>query len=91
MSAENPELFVDKMVKARKLHICCECDATIAPGETYQRVNGVWAKAFCTFATCKECSIQRASLLSDYDAENVIFGQLDRAQSDYGVEEYPAT
>lgn len=41
---------------ARKQHVCCECGATIEPGERYHLDEGVWEGAFARFKTCAFCA-----------------------------------
>lgn len=41
--------------KARKSHKCEECGGPIKPGETYERVFGVWDGYASTFKTCERC------------------------------------
>ena len=41
---------------AHKRHVCCECGGYIEPGETYERVSGVWTGGLAaTYATCGKC------------------------------------
>jgi len=39
---EMPKAFSTKTRKARKPHICCECNHAINPGEEYQYSSGIW-------------------------------------------------
>lgn len=57
---EPSEFFVEKLVKARKPHTCCECHDAIQPGETYQRITGMWDGQIDTYKTCLPCSRIRA-------------------------------
>ena len=41
--------------KALKEHRCGECREVIKPGETYERVEGVWDGKWLTFKTCSTC------------------------------------
>lgn len=43
--------------KARKNHICSECDREIKRGEKYQNVFGVWWGDTSTFKTCCYCRV----------------------------------
>jgi hypothetical protein len=52
---EAPSLHVVEMRKAQKEHICCECHEPIHPGDTYERVVGVWDGKFDHFKTCAIC------------------------------------
>lgn len=77
-SCDMPRLITDSRPKARKQHICCECGSTIYPGETYERVDGLWDD-FATFKTCLFCASVRLSAHSDFDLnsdEGFAFGEL---------------
>lgn len=50
-----PEMYVDKMVRARKPHKCYECNRRIQPGEEYNRVVGKWDGEFGQYTFCSEC------------------------------------
>ena len=51
-----PEFFSEKIVTARKEHICCECGEVIKPGEQYESVGGKWDGEFGRYKTCIGCS-----------------------------------
>ena len=57
-----PEVFREKIVRAKKQHVCCECRKEISPGEDYEYVFGVWHGEAQSFHTCETCSDLRASL-----------------------------
>jgi len=61
------ELYRESMPKARKQHVCCECGATIDPGEIYQRVEGMWEGDFATYKTCEFCANVRKKARDDFD------------------------
>ncbi|MDD2777568.1 MAG: hypothetical protein PHI16_01555 [Methanocellales archaeon] len=44
-----------KIRKARKNHICTECNREILTGEKYEYVSGKWGGDFMTFRTCLIC------------------------------------
>jgi hypothetical protein len=69
---ENPDLFRSKMVKARKLHKCIECNTIITAGEIYERATGKWNGYFDSFATCKICAMIRKDFVPCSS-----FGELD--------------
>lgn len=50
-----PEFFISENRKARKPHVCWECRAQIAPGETYEHARGKWEGDVSTFKTCALC------------------------------------
>jgi hypothetical protein len=41
---------------ARKPHVCCECEAEIALGETYEHARGVWDGRWYVYRTCAPCA-----------------------------------
>jgi len=52
----DPAVFLsERRVAARKRHRCGECGASIAPGETYERVSGLQGGEFWTCKTCPRC------------------------------------
>jgi len=71
---DNPELFSEKFVTARKQYTCCECGSEIDPGEKYQRCAGKWGFGFDTFHTCVVCARVRASVLDEEPC--IAFGRL---------------
>jgi hypothetical protein len=40
---------------ARKEHKCCECGATIKPGDKYQHVSGFMSDGPVSYRTCSLC------------------------------------
>ena len=44
-----------KRVKARKPHVCDECQREIASGERYETASGLWDGNLDTFRTCRRC------------------------------------
>lgn len=54
------DFYVSKLVRARKPHVCCECDGGIAVGEVYEAVSGK-NQGFFTARTCAVCfEVRRA-------------------------------
>jgi hypothetical protein len=72
---EMPEFFLTDIVKARKEHKCCECDAKISVGEKYERVKGKWSGEIFTFKTCLICKRIR----EDYCPTGWEYGGLQEA------------
>lgn len=68
------EVFIEKIVIARKTHVCCECDEPILPGERYEFVKGLWNGTWDTYRTCSTCAKIRKDTSSSW-----IYGQLDEA------------
>lgn len=59
---ENPILYTEKIVKARKPQKCEECRRLIEVGEQYQKIKGLWDGDFQEFETCLECSEKRVQV-----------------------------
>ena len=59
---DGPTVFREKMVKARKQHVCYECGKRIEIGEEYQYIFGVWDGDASSFHTCEPCADLRESL-----------------------------
>lgn len=49
------DFYKESFVKARKIHICCECQRRIQPTEYYRKVVGSWDGEFDSFKTCGLC------------------------------------
>lgn len=58
---EYPQAYSEKQQKARKEHKCCECRGYIQPGETYQKIWGIWDGDVGNFKTCQDCQAIRES------------------------------
>ena len=59
---DQPELYKDKIVKARKEHKCCECGERIAIGERHEHAKGKWDGNWDSYRTCLFCTKLRAEL-----------------------------
>lgn len=46
--------------KARKPHVCCECNGPIVPRARYEHVDGCWDREWSTYKTCEVCTKIRA-------------------------------
>ncbi|VVE12150.1 hypothetical protein PCA20602_02689 [Pandoraea capi] len=55
----DPTLYTKKVYTARKAHKCGECRRAIAPGESYEKVVGVWDGRLDVFKTCRHCADAR--------------------------------
>lgn len=53
---EQPILYHEKFVKARKNHKCCECNSIIPKGYIYRRIKGLWDGQFIVMKQCKLCA-----------------------------------
>lgn len=74
---------IKKVIRAaRKEHICIECARTIAPGETYEYISGVWEHQGQSYKTCIECAEIRIDLEDEMCLEpsmtysGIVFGTL---------------
>jgi hypothetical protein len=61
-----PEFYSQKIHKARKEYICCECGDKIFSGQTYERVFGKWNGEAVEYKTCKDCLSIRDNLFCGY-------------------------
>lgn len=50
------DFWVQKMIKARKPHICSECTRIIQPSEVYERVSYKYDGDVCAVIICGFCS-----------------------------------
>ncbi len=71
--------------KARKSHICYECDGTIQRDERYFYYSGIWESKPASFKVCVDCDALRDHMEQDltYDDERICFGDLISSLSDY--------
>jgi hypothetical protein len=54
--------------RAMKVHVCCECKASIKAGDHYYHLTGIWESGPDTFKTCIPCRDLRSWMLRDcYD------------------------
>ncbi len=54
-ASESCDFVSEKMVRARKVHVCSECNRTIPVGEKYARAVGKYEGEFWHCYTCAEC------------------------------------
>jgi len=66
-------VYNERFVVARTEHKCCECWATIKPGEKYHKVSGCWDGRWSTYSTCLPCSTIR----EHYCPHGSYFGMLE--------------
>ena len=76
-----PEVFRDKLVRARKGHVCGECDEKILPGDLHEYATGKWDGDWSEHRTCARCCNVRRDyfgswcygmLVEDFNAEHGI-------------------
>ncbi len=70
---DQPDVFEQSDVKARKFHRCSECRGWIAPGETYRKSFGVWDGSAQSFKTCRDC-IEFAGWAEDQNGDSICYG-----------------
>lgn len=64
---ERPEFVDERVVEARKKHVCTECRREIVPGEKYERASGKWDGCIETYKTCMDCiSVRDAFFCGSY-------------------------
>ena len=51
----HPDFYNEKWLVGRKAYKCCECRATIAPGERHFMACGKWERRFEVFRRCARC------------------------------------
>jgi len=69
---ERPDLYEERVIKARKDHRCYECSGVIPKGEHYNRAKGMWDGEFSSFATCGDCK----AMWCDLGCTCWVFGSL---------------
>jgi hypothetical protein len=74
---ERPTLYSEKWVIARKPHQCCECFKTIAKGDDYQKIKGLWDGEFQEYETCLQCAELRIEI-ADTIRGCVLIGDLKK-------------
>jgi hypothetical protein len=58
-----PEVFNNKIVRARKPYQCSECRSTIVINEKHHSIFGVWDHEPGSYRVCADCEIVREWLL----------------------------
>jgi hypothetical protein len=53
--ADGGEFYNTKVVTARKIHVCDECDGKIQPGQKYEQASGVYEGIWWHSKTCTPC------------------------------------
>jgi len=75
-----PRIEDDKIRKARKQHVCCECQEVINPGEKYHWFKGLWDMGWQEYQTCLKCEELRRSIPREwYQPDGIEFGKLHEA------------
>lgn len=81
-----PTFYNAKIVKARKLHKCCECRQPIETGTHYHRADGLWDGEVSTFKTCLECKRLIDFILAKYPNECECLGHGDLRETLYEMD-----
>ena len=69
------EFIVEKILTARKQHVCGECGEAILPGKQYERVTAKWERldeGVETYKTCMPCFRFRR----DYFCQSFYYGMI---------------
>ncbi|MFA5053175.1 MAG: hypothetical protein WC565_03915 [Parcubacteria group bacterium] len=69
---ERPSICRIEWRKARKPHKCCECGDTIAKGQRYEHVSGLWDGNWDRHDTCATC----VAIRERYCPHGWIYGSL---------------
>ena len=87
---DRPDASTTTIRRARKEHRCCECNAAIHPGETYEYRSGVWDGHGMDFKTCVECADLRRdyilALTSPTDCPPCLGGLMEAIAESGGIE-----
>lgn len=79
----DPALFLTvSTVRARREHVCEECDHRVQKGEAYTRITGLWERGDrpVRFVHCTACR-ELAEAVEDADCSWLIGSLLDDAQT----------
>lgn len=55
MDYDPPQLYNEKLAKAKEEHSCCECGKKIQPEDQYVYISGKWEGRFNVFKMCVVC------------------------------------
>ena len=69
---DEPSVFSEKIVVARKQHTCCECSCPIKQGSKYENIDGCWEGHWTNHKTCMVCR----QIRSDFMQCGFIYTQL---------------
>ena len=74
----DPKTAIEKIRKAIKSHICCECLDEIAAGEKYSylSVQFYWANLWQTYKTCLKCKTLRENSINPDTGLHAPLGKL---------------
>lgn len=60
--SSGPDFMSERVYRARKQHVCCECRTAIQPGRLYEAATGKWDGNVNTYKTCMPCARLREAL-----------------------------
>ncbi|RLI71035.1 hypothetical protein DRO91_06085 [Candidatus Heimdallarchaeota archaeon] len=66
------DVYSSTTIKARKKHKCTECHRVIEPGETYERVKGLFDGCWWEHKTCVDCLSIRNEFFCSWTFESVV-------------------
>lgn len=61
---ERPTVQNKSRPRAKKPHVCCECDSRIEPGERHECFSGLWEGEWTTYRTCWACLKDRGRIVA---------------------------
>jgi len=61
-----PSKHSEKIVTARKKHVCFECLEDIQAGEKYEYVKGLWDGSYSIYKTCIDCKSIRDTFFDSW-------------------------
>ena len=81
-----PTIYKDKMVVARKDHICYECRKPIPKKTLYENHSGLWHNQWRRYKICIECADlhRKVASMSD-DNCGAAFGEVRMVAKELGV------
>lgn len=65
MIDDYPKMIVYKTMRAKKTHICCECQREIKKGIQYKNISGLWSGKWEKYRVCIPCDELRDKLACD--------------------------
>jgi len=66
------DVGTERVVRARKPHVCCECREPIVPGQRYELVKGCWEGDWSSHKTCLPC----VAIRDQYCCDGYVYGGL---------------
>lgn len=60
------QFYCEKFHKAKKQHVCCECNSIIEIGERYENEVGKGENGFFSYTTCMDCYSLKKAFFCNY-------------------------